>query len=68
MGKPNGFPCGTVEVEVAQLTDAKGRKLTPKKHRSCPGHAAFIDTNGSPIHVASTARTGATGRLRTTGT
>lgn len=51
VAKPKGSPWGTVEVELEQLTDPNGRKLTTKKHRSCPGHAAFIDRDGSAVHI-----------------
>lgn len=30
-------------AKLSELTDDKGKKLTPAKHKTCPGHAAFID-------------------------
>ena len=35
-----GFRSGTHQID--DLVDAKGKKLTPKNHASCPGHRAYI--------------------------
>jgi ParB family chromosome partitioning protein len=51
VSKPKGFPWGTVEVAIDRLTDDKGKALTVKKHAKCPGHAAFIDTDGNAVYV-----------------
>jgi ParB/RepB/Spo0J family partition protein len=49
--KPKDFPWSSVAVSLDQLTDEQDRRLTPGKHRRCPGHAAIIDTDGTPIFV-----------------
>src|SRR5215213_3050468 len=28
-----------------------GQTITPKKHASCPGHAAYLDEDGTPVYV-----------------
>jgi ParB/RepB/Spo0J family partition protein len=49
--KPKDLPWGSAAVELDRLIDNKGRKLTPGKHRRCAGHAAIVDTDGTPIFV-----------------
>jgi ParB family chromosome partitioning protein len=49
--KPKDFPWYSIAVPLDRLTDDKDRRLTPGKHRRCPGHAAIIDSDGTPIFL-----------------
>ena len=51
IAKPKDFPWSAVAVRVTELTAPSGRLLTVKRHRSCPGHAAFLDEQGEPVFV-----------------
>jgi ParB family chromosome partitioning protein len=51
IAKPKDFPWYSVAVPLDQLTEAAGRRLTAGKHRRCPGHAAVVDTDGTPIFL-----------------
>lgn len=45
-GHPSyGFTRGYA-TRLASLRNAEGKKITPAKHRKCPGHAAYIEERG----------------------
>jgi ParB family chromosome partitioning protein len=51
IAKPKDFPWSSVEARATELIGANGEHLTAEAHASCPGHAAFLDTDGEPVYV-----------------
>jgi ParB family chromosome partitioning protein len=51
IAKPKEFPWSSVEIRVADLTADDGGQLTQEAHASCPGHAAFLESDGEPVFV-----------------
>ena len=52
VAKPKQFPYSSVEVRVSDLVaDGGGGVLTAEAHRSCAGHAAFLESDGEPVFV-----------------
>lgn len=68
VAKPRDFPWSSVEVRLSDLSGPDGVPLTRHTHASCPGHAAFLESNAEVVLSASTRRTGATASRPATGT
>jgi ParB/RepB/Spo0J family partition protein len=51
IGKPKDFPWSSVEIRLSDLTAADGGLVTAEVHASCPGHAAFLETDGEAVFV-----------------
>ena len=51
VAKPRDFPWSSVEVRLSDLSGPDGQPLTRETHASCPGHAAFLESNAEAVFL-----------------
>lgn len=52
VGTPKGWPYYCKEARVTDLALVDGvTRYTAERHADCPGHAAFLDSDGQPVFI-----------------